>query len=280
MDRTGLDASQIDYASALGLLRLLYGKALTMTDTVARDGYLISDDALVNHYYLANLATLNALLERSDFDEFRSATDFLLPTLVGDEEIDIEWEYGRKGAYEFLALIEGACLKNHVQDVVISPDLQKAFDAADEAVKNYAGRKSELNDKLPAAVDAAIEASTPKTLLITKDNRGDFSYNGKRIEMDKAAIYYEVFDALYSRCDQGGFASYEDIEKHLVVCGRPEMDVTGKRDKRIQNALNEHQGLFRYAKINDNPLKNKTLDGKELVEIVRGKGLKLNNTNI
>lgn len=278
MEKAGFDGTQLPHTFALGLLRILYAKALSMTDAVAHGGYVFFDDPLLNHYYIANITTINALLERPDFDEFKNATDFLPPTLVGNEEIDIEWEFGRKDAYEFLAQIDAVCLKNNVKNVSITPELQKVFDAADEALKRYSLSKKEMDDAFPEAVRAIAEEG--KTPLVTKDNRGDFFYDGKRIEMDKAAIYYEVFDALYSRCDQSGFASYEDIEKCLVACGRLDAKDTAEQNKRINNAINKHQGLFRYAKVNGKPLKNKTPDGKELVAIVRGKGLKLNNTRI
>lgn len=116
-----------------------------------------------------------------------------------------------------------------------------------------------------------------KPRLITKDGRGDFFYDGRIITMPKDTIYYQVFDATYSRANQDGLALYEDIEEYLVKCGRSSVNDEDKRNKRIINAVYPGQGLFRYAKVNGKCLKNKTPGGKKLIEIIRGKGLKLNN---
>lgn len=116
--------------------------------------------------------------------------------------------------------------------------------------------------------------------LVTKDSSGNYSYRGKRIEMEQETIYYKTFDILYISGDQNGFVSYEDIEKNLIKRELPESQTEEKRNKRIVNAVSDRQGLFRFAKVSGKPLKNKTLDGHDLIEIKRGKGLKLNNPNI
>ena len=114
--------------------------------------------------------------------------------------------------------------------------------------------------------------------VLTKNPSGDYFYEGKRIDISRNTIYYDVFDILFLKCDQGGFLSYEDIEAELIKRGRPPLDNAGERNKRIQNAVtNKAQGFFKHAKINGKPMHNGTLDGKELIEIVRGMGLRLNN---
>jgi hypothetical protein len=110
--------------------------------------------------------------------------------------------------------------------------------------------------------------------LLEKDTTGDFFYNRKRVELSREAIYYQVLDAVYSRADQNGFASYKVIERHFLECGRPAKSNDAKRNKRINNAISKGQGLFAHG------LKNKTLDGKKLIEIIRSKGLKLTNPTI
>lgn len=107
--------------------------------------------------------------------------------------------------------------------------------------------------------------------LVEKNANGDFFYNRKRVKLSRTAIYYQVLDALCSGADQNGFMSYAAIEKYLVKSGRPAAANDDKRNKRVNNAISKGQGLFRYG------LKNKTLDGRELIEIVWGKGLQFNN---
>lgn len=125
-----------------------------------------------------------------------------------------------------------------------------------------------------------IKIGDKRARLIEKDGRGDFFYDGKRISISKDTIYYKVFDAIYSNADQDGFTSYETVEKYLVLCGCSSKESSGKRDKRVNNAISKKQGLFRYAKVQGKLLKNWTLDGKKLIEVLRGKGLILNNPSL
>ncbi len=114
--------------------------------------------------------------------------------------------------------------------------------------------------------------------LITRDKNGDYFYSGRRIEMSHENLYYQLFNILFIRCDQSGFISYEDIERELAKKEYPESQNTYSRNKRINNAVfNTQQGLFRFAKVNGKRLQNKIPDGRALIELVRGKGLKLNN---
>lgn len=274
----GLDATKIDYGTALYLLKVFYGKAIQMIDAVARGGYLNMENATLNHYYLSTLSVIDEILKRADFEEFGGGANSLFPSLVGNEEIDTEWELGRKEAYAFLSRVEKRWFKSGKPTFQIPRELQEKFDAIDKAMEDFRNHSQKANSIL---VRTAKELKDERALrLIERDGKGDYSYNGTRIEMGKETIYYQVFDALFSHADQQGFTSYERIENHLVECGREPIDEDGKRDKRILNALSDGQGLFRYAVVNGTPLKNRTLDGKLLIDIVRGKGLRLNNSKL
>ncbi|MCG2688702.1 hypothetical protein L6250_03680 [Candidatus Parcubacteria bacterium] len=125
------------------------------------------------------------------------------------------------------------------------------------------------------------EPAIDKKKLVKRDGRGVFWYDEKEIKMSLSEIYYQVFDALYTFADQNGFVSYEDIEKYLVQqYRRPPTTDMRKRNKRISNALSKTQGLFRYAKVNNRFLKNKTLDGRNLIKIVWGKGITFYNPKV
>lgn len=128
----------------------------------------------------------------------------------------------------------------------------------------------------PPSAENTAGAVSPR--LVTRDNRSSYFYDGKPIEMNKEAIYYKIFNALSLKSDQDGFLSYADIEVELVKQGLPGVEDDDIRNKRINNAiLNKQQGLFRFAKVNGKTLKNKLPDGQRLIELIRGKGLKLNN---
>ena len=123
-------------------------------------------------------------------------------------------------------------------------------------------------EKAPKSVNRLIEKH---------QDDGDYSYNGQRIIITKGTVYYDVFDILILHAGQEGFLSYKEIDDELVKRKRPRIEDAGKRDKRIQNAISNKQGFFRHAKIGSRAMKNETPDGRQLVEVVRGKGLKLNN---
>jgi hypothetical protein len=115
--------------------------------------------------------------------------------------------------------------------------------------------------------------------LITKhEDDGDYFYMDRRINVNRNTLYYDVFDILFLNSNSDGYLSYKGIESHLVERKHPHIEDNGKRDKRIQNAIsNEQQGFFKRAKIGSSVMKNKTPDERPLVEVDRGKGLKLNN---
>ncbi|PIZ99814.1 MAG: hypothetical protein COX77_00355, partial [Candidatus Komeilibacteria bacterium CG_4_10_14_0_2_um_filter_37_10] len=75
--------------------------------------------------------------------------------------------------------------------------------------------------------------------------------------MPTSTEYYKVFDTICSGDDQDGFISYEDIEKGLVSRSMLQAEDNKTRNKRVNNAISNHQGFFRYAKIKNKPLKNR-----------------------
>lgn len=127
---------------------------------------------------------------------------------------------------------------------------------------------------------AETKAEPKEERLIYKDGSGDYFYNGQGIKIGQDTNHYIVLDIMFNRSDQDGFLSYENIEDELVKRGLKETENTEARNKRINNAANKHQGLFRFAKVNGKALKNRTPDGHELIKIIRGKGLKLSNPQI
>lgn len=136
--------------------------------------------------------------------------------------------------------------------------------------------------KIAPLLSQAAKLQVPKKddarHLLENDVRRDYYYDGKRIEMSHETIYYKIFDIVFSHCDQQGFISYANIEKHLVRRGCPASTNAEVRNKRINNALrNKYTGLFRFAKINGNDFENRTLNGQPLIKLKRGEGVFLNN---
>jgi len=107
--------------------------------------------------------------------------------------------------------------------------------------------------------------------LITRDKiSGDFYYKNELIQFkNKDAIYYLIFECLYEKRDLNGFCSYEIIDKYLVKHGKGEYDDYRQKIDRIKNGI---INLFRFS-----DLPQKTPDGKEIIQKVRGKGIILYN---
>ena len=150
----------------------------------------------------------------------------------------------------------------------------KELNQIDEQIAQI--QKGIPNENITDATDKHVENKR----LLSRDAHGDFFYDGKKISMDRNTIYCRMLNALYSGADQDGFSSYEDIEKRLVDSGEEEIFDEGKRNKRITNAVSKTQGLFRFAKISGNSFENELPNGGKLIDIVKGKGLRLNNSII
>lgn len=108
--------------------------------------------------------------------------------------------------------------------------------------------------------------------VLVRNESGTFFYGGDEIKLERQRLPYIVLNILYNHGDDEGYLSYEDIETHLVNAGQQPAKDAGKRNKRINNAVNEHQGLFRYARVKKGRLPNKAGSGK-LITVDKGRGI-------
>ncbi len=172
---------------------------------------------------------------------------------------------------------EGIKINEYDRDGVLSDSMQYGAEHASFCSVTVPANFEEIYERLTRSKDATGSA---QRRLIEKDPRGDYFYDGKFITFAKDTLPFKVFDALYSHSDQEGFLSYKDIEAYLVKSGEPESETDEKRNKRIINAVSGSQGLFRFTKINKKPLENKIPNGAALLDVRKGKGLRLNNPTI
>ncbi len=136
--------------------------------------------------------------------------------------------------------------------------------------------QSEGSKKFPKAYPTGKQ----NLYIIEVDHKRNYLYKGQLIKMPQNTLYYNIFDILYSGGDQDGFISYENITKELIK-RKKWKETDKKRNSDINNNIHiKDQGFFKYARINGNRINNKIDDGRELIEIVRGKGVKLNNSII
>ncbi|MBW4061291.1 hypothetical protein HJC99_01825 [Candidatus Saccharibacteria bacterium] len=117
--------------------------------------------------------------------------------------------------------------------------------------------------------------------LITKTGLGQYQWKGQPIDLDPTSLPYKVFDILFIHSANGGLVSYETIERELIKQGEQPAPNPEKARKRIQNAArSKQQGFTRYAKVNGILLADLLTaypTSIELIEHVRGEGLKINN---
>lgn len=167
--------------------------------------------------------------------------------------------------------IDGIILGN------IKLTITKKFDSFYKEIEKKYNTYREV-DEVKTEIKPLPKETEIRRNLISRDKNGDYFYSGRRIEMNHETLYYQLFDILFLYCDQGGFISYENIERELIKKESPESETETSRNKRVNNAIfNKQQGLFRFAKVNGKRLQNKIPDGRKLIELIRGKGLKINN---
>ena len=106
---------------------------------------------------------------------------------------------------------------------------------------------------------------------------GDYLYSGKPIVLSKGSLQADVFDIIFQHCDQRGYVSYKEIELALQEKGHRPLDEKNYRDKRIQNAIRD---FFHRARVGDSRIMNKLEDGRQLIALIRGKGVRLNNPSV
>jgi len=113
----------------------------------------------------------------------------------------------------------------------------------------------------------------PSALYITKKN-DDFYYKGKYLDISKTAEYYQVFSSLFAKLPNGGEISYKELGKEI----QSRIQKTKSKDddemrKFIQGNLTDaSNGFVRYAKLPANED-----NGKPLIEVIRGSGVRFNN---
>ncbi len=107
-----------------------------------------------------------------------------------------------------------------------------------------------------------------------------FNYLGKPISIGKNTVYYHLLDILFSLSDQDGFLSYSKIISEMKKRLRKGLLQDSIQEILKKTISNARDNLFSYSKINEERFLNKTPNGKEIIEVVRKKGLKINNEEV
>ena len=126
-------------------------------------------------------------------------------------------------------------------------------------------------------IEKKLLASDNSDAYITRNN-GEYRYRGVLINLPDSSYYRIVFECLFELVDRGGFVSYDTLgselrERITTKKGLSKTTMT----KFIRENLSKNNGLFRYAKVGGESLRNDIPGGKKLIEIKRGKGIQFNN---
>lgn len=158
-------------------------------------GLIRFDSPLLNYYYTPTIFVINEILRRNEFIFFRDGIKYLPLTLIGNEELDLEWGKERSNAYIFFAKIESEWLKAGKLSFELPTDLQNVFNEIDKAIAEYDKQRKEFeknltkeqvkNKSLTSSMKTYSESATPekeiKGLAIYSD--GSIRYNGELLEM-------------------------------------------------------------------------------------------------
>lgn len=170
-----------------------------------------------------------------------------------------------------------SCISGEFVNVRINEKGRIYYTCSSDGSRQYVDPKT-LRQWKVGSVHLPKKDPTIAKRLIEKNTHGSFLYDGRIISIPETAEYRILFDILFTHSGQDGFLSYEAIEKYLVKRHLKPLENIEKRNKRIQNYIK--QGIFRYAKISDKVLTNKTPDGRPLIKIQRGRGVTFNNPPI
>lgn len=137
--------------------------------------------------------------------------------------------------------------------------------------------KKEIKEKIEV-----LEKLTPidQQNKIIQKKMGNFYYLGKPISVGEKTIYYNLLDILLSLSDQDGFLSYKKITSEMKKRLKNGLLNTDVKEINLKSISNAKEYLFQYSKVNEEAFKNKTPNGKEIIQVVRGSGLKINNEDI
>lgn len=180
------DATKLKHGSALYLLKLLYDKAVQMTDAVFPEQSLVNvESKKLNALYTPTFLLIGKLLERDDFSELKDGANYLFPTLIARDEID--WEHDRVSAYDYIARVEYVWIEAGSPTVAITDELQTVFNDIEKAIVETSQYVAKANEATIATLDKLDQKGNLKPF--TSDPTL-FTPNVKiEMEVDGLAVY-------------------------------------------------------------------------------------------
>lgn len=141
-----LNVKDLNFDSALFFLRAFYIKLLEILEAFCGQGsHIVFRNKQLNGVYTLLKNFVEEILEREDFRELSKNAPQLFESLIGDiEEMDVEWEFLGKEAYEFLGKVEKQHILSGIPPAAMPKEFNEAFNEIDKAIvahKEYARKK-------------------------------------------------------------------------------------------------------------------------------------------
>lgn len=157
-------------------------------------------------------------------------------------------------------------VRNHLMNGGVGVDI------AEEPAQSLLGcLKEEIRDRFNQL--ARMAESLNSKLVITKCG-SSFHYFGRRIKMSEGSHHYLLLDYLFTCGKQGELISHQQLRTHFKKVLVRGSDV---KNWVVTNAL---RTLLRAHLEGGGDFKNQLPDGRELIELKRGKGYVLNNSRV
>lgn len=229
MNQDGFDATSIDRGSALYFLLLLYRSALKIV-AASTNGLVRYDSQLLNHYYTTSLFFAGKITDRPDLAALSNTTNFLPTTLLGSDELDTDWQYDKKPAYEQLVKIEDAWREAGQPSFAVPSELQSVFDDIDATVSEYV-KEREKKEEIITNKPFSGKSFTSNTKLYTEDATAQQEVNGLAVYSDGSIRYkgepVEMRSQLKELCrlfiaNPNRLVTLDDIREKLIAASKRE----------------------------------------------------------
>lgn len=240
----------------LFLLRLLYKELLEILDT-ACGGNIAFRNLQINRYYTVLKNFIEKILKKEGFEELAKESPELFNSLVGDiEEIDLEWEYLSREAYEFFGKIEKIYINRGCPSFGIPEELKQGLENIAKAKIAHKKYDKEAFEKLLTELqkskiklskqkikfddeNATIEISNQKCALPPYKNEHYFCravFEHKANEPVDWSIIYEKITGYY----QAYYGKPPASRRHWRLV----YDTMRSLNERIKETVNTDEDLF------------------------------------
>ncbi len=146
------------YEQNLFLLKTYYSKILEILDAFA-GGFIAFRSPALNQHYTILVSFVDDILNEKGFEELKGNKPQLFESLIGDiEDYDVEWEYGKKPAYDFLGKIEKLYILSRTPLFNLPDVLRDFLKRIDDTISEYRKIRYEQWKLMSKRAEGEVEA--------------------------------------------------------------------------------------------------------------------------